>query len=72
MHRTEISQETLDAAARRRGGRRYAFAEIDPTKTALIVIDMQKYFMEPGMAAEVPMAREIVPLIRSQTYKRVD
>jgi ureidoacrylate peracid hydrolase len=63
MHKTEISQETLDAAARRRGGRRYAFADIDPTKTALIVIDMQKYFMEPGMAAEVPIAREIVPNI---------
>jgi ureidoacrylate peracid hydrolase len=63
MHKTEISQETLDAAARRRGGRRYAFADIDPTKTVLVVIDMQKYFMEPGMAAEVPVAREIVPNI---------
>ncbi|MBT5185186.1 MAG: cysteine hydrolase [Kordiimonadaceae bacterium] len=60
MHKTEISQETLDAATRRRGGRRYAFSHIDPTKTALIVIDMQKYFMEPGMAAEVPVARDIV------------
>jgi len=53
----------MDAAIKRRGGRQYAFADIDARRTALIVIDMQKYFLEPGMAAEVPEAREIVPNI---------
>ena len=32
-------------------------------KTALVVIDMQNYFMKSGMAAEVPVARDIVPNI---------
>lgn len=63
MHKTNISETTINAAMKRRGGKRYAFEEIDPKKTALIVIDMQNYFMMPGMAAEVPMAREIVPNI---------
>ena len=63
MHKINILQETRDAAAKRRGGRQYAFPRINPAKTALIVIDMQKYFLEPGMAAEVPTAREIVPNI---------
>ncbi len=63
MHKVEILQKTLDAAARRRGGRRYAFPTVDAATTALLVIDMQIYFMAPGMAAEVPMARSIVPNI---------
>ena len=63
MHKIDISQQTLDASARRRGGRRYAFPQIEAAKTALLVIDMQVYFMAPGMAAEVPIAREIVPNI---------
>ena len=57
MHKTEILQQSLDAAARRRGGRRYAFPRIEAAKTALLVIDMQLYFMAPGMLAEVPAAR---------------
>lgn len=63
MHKINISQQTLDAASRRRGGRRYAFPQIDASRTALLVIDMQVYFMQPGMAAEVPEARGIVPNI---------
>ena len=63
MHKVEILQKTLDAAARRRGGRRYAFPTVYAATTALLVIDMQIYFMAPGMAAEVPMARSIVPNI---------
>jgi ureidoacrylate peracid hydrolase len=69
MHNIEISQHTLDAATRRRGGGPYAFTEINPAKTALIVIDMQNYFMEVGMAAEVPTAREIVPNINKLASK---
>lgn len=63
MHNINISKEATEAAIERRGGRLHAFENIDPTKTALLVIDMQKYFLEPGMAAEVPTAREIVPNI---------
>jgi len=57
MHKIKISQKTLDAAIKRRGGRHYAFADINPHKTALVIIDMQKYFMETGMATEVPEVR---------------
>jgi ureidoacrylate peracid hydrolase len=32
-----------------------------PGRTALLVIDMQRGFIEPGAALEVPPAREIVP-----------
>jgi len=63
MHKVKISQQALDMSARRRGGARYAFPRIEAAKTALLVIDMQIYFMQPGMAAEVPTAREIVPNI---------
>jgi nicotinamidase-related amidase len=41
-------------------GRPHAFDAIDPKKTALLVVDMQNYFMHPDYQG-VPMAREIVP-----------
>jgi ureidoacrylate peracid hydrolase len=34
-------------------------------RTALLVVDMQRGFLEPGEALEVPPAREIVPAIRT-------
>jgi len=34
-------------------------------RTALLVVDMQRGFVDPGQAMEVPQAREIVPVIRS-------
>ena len=63
MHKTNITEETIKTAINRRGGRRFAFENIDASKAALVVIDMQNYFMKPGMAAEVPVARDIVPNI---------
>ena len=44
-------------------GRLHAIDQIDPAKTALLVIDMQNFFMEEGQALEVPAARDIVPNI---------
>ena len=32
-------------------------------RTALLVVDMQRGFLEPGEALEVPAAREIVPRV---------
>ena len=63
MHKTNITLETINTATKRRGGSRYAFENITSEKTALVVIDMQNYFMKSGMAAEVPVARDIVPNI---------
>jgi nicotinamidase-related amidase len=38
---------------------------LEPAHTALVVVDMQRGFVEPGQAMEVPPARETVPAIRS-------
>lgn len=37
----------------------------EPGRTALVVIDMQRGFLDPGEAMEVPPAREIVPVIQN-------
>lgn len=63
MHKIALPPHVLDNIEKRRGGRHHIFDALDPAKTALVVIDMQKYFMEPGMAGEVPTARDIVPNI---------
>src|SRR3989441_4120046 len=36
-----------------------------PGRTALLVVDMQRGFVEPGEAMEVPPARASVPVIRA-------
>jgi nicotinamidase-related amidase len=36
----------------------------EPGRTALVVVDMQRGFLDPGEAMEVPPARAIVPVIR--------
>jgi len=38
---------------------------LEPGRTALLVVDMQRGFVDPGQAMEVPPAREIVPAIRA-------
>ena len=46
--------------------RREAFARaipLVPGHTALLVVDMQRAFLEPGEAMEVPPARDVVPRI---------
>lgn len=62
MHKTDLPQYAIDGAMRRRG-RLHQFEEIEPTKSVLVVIDMQNAFMQEGAPAEVPVAREIVPNI---------
>lgn len=48
-----VKQERIDALHRLRPGR-----------TALVVVDMQHGFLDPGAALEVPQGREILPNIR--------
>ncbi len=38
---------------------------LEPGRTALLVVDMQRGFVDPGEAMEVPPAREAVPVIRA-------
>jgi ureidoacrylate peracid hydrolase len=37
---------------------------LEPGRTALLVVDMQRGFLDPGAAMEVPQARSIVPAVR--------
>jgi ureidoacrylate peracid hydrolase len=62
MHKFEVPPEMSERIAARRG-RAHAFERIEPKRTALLVIDMQRTFMEPGAPSEVPVARDIVPNI---------
>lgn len=60
MHQVSIPEDVI-AAARERRGRLGGAQRIAGPATALVVIDLQNYFMLPGMPVEVPTAREIVP-----------
>jgi ureidoacrylate peracid hydrolase len=44
-------------------GRLLSHDEIDAARTALVVVDMQNHFVAEGFPAEVPLSREIVPVI---------
>lgn len=57
-----IPQEIVDAVIVRRG-KVHGLESIDPARSALVVVDMQNYFLHPGFQGEVPPAREIVPAI---------
>ncbi len=62
MHKIVLSDAAL-ARAKRQYGKPHPFEAIDPARTALLVIDMQNYFVKPGHHGEVAPAREIVPNI---------
>jgi ureidoacrylate peracid hydrolase len=63
MHKLSIPQSVTDRVIARRGTE-HCFAELDPAKTALVVVDMQNAFMMPGVGHAVcDVAREIVPNI---------
>lgn len=59
MHKHELPRELRERVAKRRG-RAHVFDPIEPRRTALLVVDMQNYFCEPGQACEIPAARDIV------------
>jgi ureidoacrylate peracid hydrolase len=50
-----------------RRGKFHWFDEIDKNKTALLIIDMQDTFCEPGSPAEVPASRDIIDPINKFT-----
>jgi ureidoacrylate peracid hydrolase len=62
MHKIAISPAALERITRRMG-KLHPFDSMTPGKTALLVIDMQNYFVKPGHQGEIPTAREIVPNI---------
>jgi ureidoacrylate peracid hydrolase len=64
MHDVGVRQEIIDRVMARRG-RYHWFDQFDARRTALIVIDMQNTFCEPGSPAEVPVSRGIVANINT-------
>ena len=63
MHKIAISQSIIDRVIARRG-REHIHDDLDPARTALVVVDMQNAFMLPGVAHALCLeAQEIVPNI---------
>jgi ureidoacrylate peracid hydrolase len=62
MHPVTLPAPIAERLQARRG-RLTVFDTLDPARTALVVIDMQRAFMDPGAPSETPAAREIVPNI---------
>jgi ureidoacrylate peracid hydrolase len=58
-----ISDEIVRRVVARRGSE-HCFAELDPARTALVVIDLQHAFMDDAVGHAVcPAARDIVPAV---------
>jgi ureidoacrylate peracid hydrolase len=62
MHKFTLPQAEIDRSIANRGVA-HPFGTLNAAATALLVIDMQNYFVAPGAQGEIPMAREIVPSI---------
>jgi len=63
MHTISIPQEVIEACMKRRG-KLQVFNSIDCKKTALVIIDMQKSWIVPGLSPlEIPKAKSIAPNI---------
>jgi ureidoacrylate peracid hydrolase len=62
MHKFTLPQADIARSIANRS-KAHPFGSLNPAKTALIIIDMQNYFVAPGAQGEIPMAREIVPAI---------
>jgi ureidoacrylate peracid hydrolase len=60
MHKIAMSPEVLSRIKGLRHGL-HMFGNIDPARTAHIIVDLQNGFMEPGATVELPVARDIVP-----------
>jgi ureidoacrylate peracid hydrolase len=60
MHKIEIPNEIINTCIKRRG-RSEVFTRLEPSRLALIVIDMQNAWVEPGASPlEIPVTRSIV------------
>src|SRR5580692_6653242 len=60
MHKIAIPQAAIDRVLKRRDSL-HVFNDIDPARTAHIVVDLQNGFMAEGAPAEIPIARDTVP-----------
>ena len=63
MHTVNIDPWFVHRAKQTRDGRLHAYDTLEARTTALVVVDMQQYFVADGMPACAPEARTIVPNI---------
>lgn len=64
MHDFNLREEII-ARAVAREGRAHSVVDLHGPSTALVVVDMQRYFMEEPYAGACPVAREIVPNVNT-------
>ena len=62
MHKYVLS-DALKERRIRRQGKLTSHDRIDGTRAALVVVDMQNHFVAEDFPVEIPIAREIVPVI---------
>jgi ureidoacrylate peracid hydrolase len=62
MHKLAISPDVA-SRVKARSGKQHPFDILDPCRTALLVIDLQNYFLKSAAPGETPNAREIVPAV---------
>jgi ureidoacrylate peracid hydrolase len=62
MHRYVVSDAVKERLIRRQG-KLLSHDTIEAGRTALVVVDMQNFFVAEGFALEVPLSRAIVPNI---------
>lgn len=62
MHEFQMPQWAVDRVVARQGSV-LAHHDAAPERTALVVVDMQNYFLEPRAGGETPPARAIVPAV---------
>jgi len=60
MHNAFIKPEHIETMIKR-GGKEHSVESLNGPATALVVVDMQIYFMGEGQPSECPVARDIVP-----------
>src|SRR5438093_13727853 len=63
MHKLNIDSWFLNKAKQTRDGRLNAYDTLEARKTALVVVDMQNYFVADGMPCCAAEARTILPNI---------
>jgi ureidoacrylate peracid hydrolase len=64
MHQLDLDPAVVQRARARRGGD-YAFANIDPHKTALLAIDLQNWLLDPSSPTYVPHSESLVEPINA-------
>ena len=59
-HRVALRPQVLARLGHKRGGR-HPFQDIEASRTAHVVVDLQVAYLKPGAPFEVPAARSILP-----------